>query len=80
MHCQALVPHTVLVFVPRDASMGGIPAASCAASHREGRVNHLAHKCSVSALITGPSFLHLAEPLLLTVTAVLSKPWPERVQ
>lgn len=30
------------------------------------------HKYSVSALITGLSFLHLTEPLLLTVITVIT--------
>lgn len=83
MHCQALVLTLVLVFVPSNASMGcsWVGFLQLPVLHPTGRgENHLAHKCSVSALVTGPSFLHLAEPLLLTVTAVLTEPWPERVQ
>lgn len=38
------------------------------------------HKYSVSALITGLSFLRLAEPLLLPAVAGRTSPWLERVR
>lgn len=43
-------------------------------------LNPVVHKYSVSALITGLSFLCLAEPLLLTLVAVRTSPWLERVR